>query len=437
MPDLISAALFEREARVLAARRREGRPPFAGQWLLPMTVVFAQEAAEDALRRHAREQFGVEVADETFVDTVYLEDPGDAHRYIVNIFRASMSGGPMRFRADGDYEDARWLATSEIADVAMPPALREPLLKIVNGEAPLAADPGWVSPDDVTATEASARATQGGEGGSLAAVAGQGVPLAERADEGPSDAPAPDNRAGWDTIAQAYQEQRFGERYGDRLMWSWRLSEDDARVLDDVRGRRLLVLGCGGGQDCVALSKMGAVAVGIDQSAKQIEYAKGYALRHAAENASFVEGTVEDLSRFDDESFDMAVSSHALNYVEHLEAALAETRRVLRPSGALVIAVSHPFNACVEGGPEYAVTASYFRETVDWTWEFESGVSAPFRQRFWTVSGWFEMLTAAGFVVERILEPREDALPALESPPLDERWLALLPHTLIIKARRR
>ena len=38
-PSLMSAALIERDALVLAAHRKQGRRPSGGQWLLPMTVV--------------------------------------------------------------------------------------------------------------------------------------------------------------------------------------------------------------------------------------------------------------------------------------------------------------------------------------------------------------------------------------------------------------
>ena len=417
MADLISAALIERDGMVLTARRKAGAAPFAGQWLLPMTLVRDAEAAEDALRRHAREQFGVAVTAESFIETVYLEDPAGARRYVTNIFRATLGDEALRFRAGGDYDDARWLAEGELADVWMPPALRDPLLRIMRGEAP-PAEMDWEAIESATAIE--------------------GVPLGEQREEPAVDEPAPDNRASWDAISAAYQKQRFGERYGDRLMWSWRLSEDNARVLDDVRGRRVIVLGCGGGQDCVALSKMGAVAVGIDQSAEQIEYAKSYALRHGAENASFVQGPVEDLSRFDDDSFDLAVSSHALNYVERIEDALREAHRVLRGGGSLVIAVGHPFNSTLTDSG-VRVQHSYFEPQRDWSWDFEGGVCAPFRQWFWSISQWFDMLAAAGFTVERIIEPREDVLPAIEAETekLDNEWLRRVPYTLILKARKR
>ncbi len=405
MPDLMSAALFSRGELALVAHRRAGRPPFAAQWLLPMSVVSDDESAEDALRRHAREQFAVTLGVEQFVDTVYMEDPDDRRQYVTNIFRAPIEVGPMRFNAEGDYDDCRWVAAADLDALWMPPSLREPLFRIMT-------DPDAAPTHDWTS--------------------GQATPLAERPLA--SAGPAPDNRAGWDAIAAAYQEQIFGERFGDGFMWSWSSSEDDLHLLDAVRGKRVIVLGCGGGQDCVALARMGGIAIGIDQSAEQIAYAKQYAARHAAPNASFVEGTVEDLSRFDDNSFDMAVSAHMLNYVERIEDAIRETHRILKPGAAFAFSARHPFDATLSELPPFRVEHRYWDAQRDWTWSFDTGEKAPFRQWFWTVSHWFQMLTEAGFAVERILEPA-DASGGEERG--DDARGKRVPYSLCMKARKR
>ena len=60
----------------------------------------------------------------------------------------------------------------------------------------------------------------------------------------------------------------------------------------------------------------------------------------------------------------------------------------------------------------------------------------PLRSYLRTISEWFGQLAAAGFMLERIVEPKEDELPAI-ADELDEAWLALLPYALIIKARKR
>lgn len=418
VPDLISAALFERGTRVLTAHRKTTRPPFAGQWLLPMTIVADKEGAEDALRRHAREQFGVELGVEQFIDTVYLDDPDDQHRYVANIFRASVES-PMRFNAEGDYDDARWAAAGELNDLWMPPALREPLVRIMREAGAATRDAAMRGPQ----------------------ASGQAIPLGEAV-------PAPpDNRAAWDAIAEGYQAARYGERFGGRLMWSWRASEDDLHVLGDMSGKRAIVLGCGGGQDVVALARLGAVAVGIDSAAKQIAYARRYGASHEAPNASFVEGDILDLSRFDDESFDLALSIHALEFVEDAAQALAEAARVLKPGGVLAIATKHPFDVHVDGGPPYTIVTSYWTPHRDWTGSelrafagvlpAERGPTTTMCSYYRTMQQWSELLATAGFTIERLYEPREGALPKAEGDALDDAWLSLMPYTLVIKARRR
>jgi ubiquinone/menaquinone biosynthesis C-methylase UbiE/ADP-ribose pyrophosphatase YjhB (NUDIX family) len=413
-PTILSAALFERDDRVLTAHRKEDRPPFAGQWLLPLTPLRPIETAEDAVRRYAREQFGVEVAREAFVETVYMADPDGEAQYVANIFRAEFGGGPMRFRADGDHDDARWLSSTEIAQLWMPPALRDRLVQIMT-------DPNYAPDSDWSAKAPS-----------------QGAPLGERYDAFPTEAkPTPDNRAAWDTIAKAYQEERYGDRFGSRLMWSWRASEDDLHVLGEVSRKRVLVLGCGGGQDVVALCKLGAVVVGIDASAPQLAYARKHAAKHDAANAAFVEGTVEDLSRFDSASFDVVVSIHALDFVDDLAAVLTGAARVLKDNGVLATAVKHPFDVRVdgEGAPPYRVWASYWTREYDWSWKFKSA-EAEFRSYLRTMGEWFDAITSAGFTVERLIEPKEDQLPKVEGDVLDDRWLGLMPFTLIIQARK-
>jgi ubiquinone/menaquinone biosynthesis C-methylase UbiE/ADP-ribose pyrophosphatase YjhB (NUDIX family) len=417
-PELLSAALFEREGRVLTARRRPDRPPFAGLWLVPLDRVRGDETAEETVRRYAREQFGVSVAEETFVDTVYLDDPR-GEKFITNLFRAGMAAGPVRFRSDGDYDDARWLAARELEAVEMPAPLRESVSRALAEDfAPLESD--WSSFAAAGEEPAPPQATPLGETPVAAAAAG---------------APAPDNRAAWDAVSKKYQRERYGERFGERLMWSWRTSEDDVRLLDDVRGRRVLVLGCGGGQDLLALDRLGAVAVGIDQSKEQLAYARDYLARHDVPNASVVEGNVEDLSRFDDASFDAVVAAHMLSYVERIERTIAEVGRVLTPGGAFCASVRHPMDAALTWDAPYRIRAPYWDVVQDWEWEGEDGAPVRFRQWLWTVEEWFTMLTSAGLTVERLLEPREDK--PIADDQVDDARARLIPATLLFKARKR
>ncbi|HEY7802630.1 MAG TPA: methyltransferase domain-containing protein [Dehalococcoidia bacterium] len=415
MPDLLSAALFERDGTVLTAHRQPERRPFGAQWVLPMTLVGEREAAEEALRRHVREQFGIDVTGEQFVDTVYLEDPNDAQRYVANVFRAEMSAGPMRFRADGDYDDARWLAPADVAQVWMPPALRDLVVRILSGDIPPPAETAW----DIGDHE-------------------QAIPLAERERRAATETvPPPDNRAFWTAVAASYQREHAAYD-PSRLRWSRGLYEDCLHVLDDVSGKRGIILGSGTGHDVVALASMGARAVGVDIVPEQVECGRRLAADRGVENASFAVADLVDLSRFDDASFDLAVSIHALDFVEDADRALREAARVLRHGGVLALAVLHPWNQMFTPDPPYRTMRPYWSPFVDENWdEAALGDAGRFRSYRRTVEQWCRILDDAGFALERLLEPYQGEIDDAEQDGFDMERARLMPQILIMKARKR
>jgi SAM-dependent methyltransferase len=391
MPEIMSLGLFERGGRTLVARRKADEPPFAEQTLLPGVVAGDSDAMEEALEGHLYRELGVETRGALeFADTLYLEDQG--RRYVANVFRVRGHRGQLRFRAAGCYADARWLAKPELAEVVMPEALRS-----------------WLA------------------GGRKPEFSG---PVAV-----PAVGLAPDNRVAWNAISRAYQE-----RYrlpADRIVYDDPWDEPALGLLGEVSGMRVLVVGCGGGQDCIALAKQGAQVTGLDVSDKQIEYGRRLAEREGVV-ITLVQGNAEDLGRFDDESQDLVLSIHALNYVEHVDRTIAEAYRVLKPSGAFVFCVHHPFDASLENEPPYAVSKAYWQGALDWQWDFaEAGVSARTRSWYRPVSEWFALLTGASFRVERLLEPGP-ARSAGEEPSCDSgsrgEKSELVPKTLIVRA---
>lgn len=251
----------------------------------------------------------------------------------------------------------------------------------------------------------------------------------------------PDNRAGWNAISAEYQE-RLGWP-SDRLAWGIRCPfEDELQLLGDVNGLSALVLGCGGGQDIAALAKMGAAHVtGVDVSDRQLDHARNFLLNEDVLSITrLVHGSVADMPVIDDESVDVAVSIHALNYVEHADLCFAETHRVLRSDGVFAFSVQHPANASTHDEPPFGFEKSYFQVEKEWPWIGLADDDTRFRSFFRTVADWFGLLKSAGFTIERILEPQ----PTEDGAWLETEWgrrddfekYATVPGTLIFVARK-
>jgi ubiquinone/menaquinone biosynthesis C-methylase UbiE len=98
-----------------------------------------------------------------------------------------------------------------------------------------------------------------------------------------------------------------------------------------------------------------ATIVGIDPAPTMVEAAK---IKFAADPAvSFTDGVVEDLSRFADNSFDVAITSFALHHLEldTYKIAAHELFRVLRPGGRFINADQFCRVMGPAGSPERAL----------------------------------------------------------------------------------
>jgi SAM-dependent methyltransferase len=388
-PTITVFVLLTTDRQVLLVQRRAGNPPFAGRWTLPVTILRPDETAEECLERLVTAELGVEAVEYEFADTLYLDDPAGGGRYVGNVFLVLRWEGKLRFRTRGEFQDVRWMPLEELPGLPMPEPMRRWLQSRLAGE------------------------------------------------EFPQE--PPDNRAAWNAISAAYQARHTLPT--DRLLYGARCpSEDELGLLGEVQGRRVLVLGCGGGQDAIALARRGAQAAGIDLSDEQVRFARELAQKEGLA-VPFVQGNIEELPHVDSESQDIVVSSQALNYVEHADRCFAEAFRVLKPGGMFVVSVQHPMDACLSDHPPYTLEKGFWEVQHDWEWEYmEVGLKERFRSWYRTAADWFALLQAAGFQVERLLEPPPPSEPPTEA---DLSWgdaavekTSQVPATLIFKGRR-
>ena len=115
-----------------------------------------------------------------------------------------------------------------------------------------------------------------------------------------------------------------------------------------AEGDRLIELGCGPGfYSCCLSARFPELSVlGVDQSARQLDWAKTKARRLALLNCRFETDNVLDLTHPND-SFDVAIATRLFTVLPDPPRAIAEMHRVLKPGGR-----------CLVAEPRYAFWAS-------------------------------------------------------------------------------
>lgn len=165
-------------------------------------------------------------------------------------------------------------------------------------------------------------------------------------------------------------------------------------LIGEVTGQRVLDAGCGPGLYAEELLARGAEVVAFDHSPKMVSLARN---RLGDRAMVRVHDLADPLDWLEDESFDAGLLALVIHHLDDRVAALRELHRVLRPGARLVVSTHHPTADWLRLG------GSYFTiEAIEETWS-----------QGWSVRYWRLPLTAtcaeftnAGFLIERLVEPR-------------------------------
>jgi ubiquinone/menaquinone biosynthesis C-methylase UbiE len=178
-------------------------------------------------------------------------------------------------------------------------------------------------------------------------------------------------------------------------------------LLGDVNGLRILDVGCGPGLYAQVLTTRGADVTGFDQSHDMITLA-----RQRVPTARFrVHDLADPLTWIPDQTFDRALLALTLHYVDNPVAALRELHRVLIPGGLLVVSLHHPVTDWLKHGGSYFATA-----VVEEAWS--AGWSVRYRRQ--PLEQTLAEFSAAGFALDRLVEPRPVAELATGHPDHDQ-----------------
>lgn len=111
--------------------------------------------------------------------------------------------------------------------------------------------------------------------------------------------------------------------------------------LSDLKGKNLLCLASGGGQQGPILAAAGALVTVFDNSDAQLEQDRMVAEREGL-RLSLKQGDMRDLSMFGDKSFDMIIHPASNCFIDNVNKVWQECFRVLKRKGILIAGFCNP-----------------------------------------------------------------------------------------------
>lgn len=239
-----------------------------------------------------------------------------------------------------------------------------------------------------------------------------------------------DNATAWDRHSAAYQRAAHlstdAAHYGPDIP-----TETALRLLGDVKGKRILELGCGGAQCSIAFAKRGASAIGVDFSAEQLAFARRLCETEGVK-IDLRQGDLADLAFLQADSMDLVFSSYAFGFVEDLSRVFRQVHRVLKQGCPVVFSLPHPSYQMIDDtkDEDLRIGRSYFDRTpIEYVIE-----GTEFTDYHHTIGDLYMNLVHANFRVDVILEPEPSV-----SGPRSQQWreaFRMVPRTLIVKARK-
>jgi 2-polyprenyl-3-methyl-5-hydroxy-6-metoxy-1,4-benzoquinol methylase len=264
----------------------------------------------------------------------------------------------------------------------------------------------------------------------------------------------------WDDAAEAWADfVRTGKDWTRLEMNNPAMFE----MLGDIRGKKVLDLGCGEGFNTRLMARKGAVVTGIDFSREIIKFAIEEENRESL-GIDYHVASANDLSIFEERTFDIVASFMAIQDVEDYRGAIKETGRVLKDDGRFVFAIPHPcfevrildgrriggwvyeegtdikdkesaLNQKLDRTPLYYTMDLYFdtrSDIIDWNMErlTKHFKTSSFHR---TLTDYSIALRDAGLLISRMLEP----LPTkkgLEEHPVYFKGNLRIPHSIVFEA---
>lgn len=233
----------------------------------------------------------------------------------------------------------------------------------------------------------------------------------------------------WDELSAWYQATAViptdVAHYGPDLP-----DERELRLCGELKGRRVLELGCGAAQSAISFAKAGAKAIGVDASAAQLAY--GRKLAEAEEvRVELHHGDMADIGFLTSASVDLVFSAMSLQYVDDVNRVFRQVHRVLKTDAPFVFSVPHPAAMALDQDGKAITLARSMFDRSPLTRKLQQ-VSVTEYPR--SISSLFTSLQRANFRVDVIVEP--EPVGGRSHSALWKDLYRSVPPALVMRARK-
>ena len=185
-------------------------------------------------------------------------------------------------------------------------------------------------------------------------------------------------------------------------------------LLPDLKGKKLLDLGCGtGGHLQLYLERGADKVIGTDLSEKMLKQAEKDLQKCSQFSGRFslYQLPMEKLAELPESDFDIITSSFAFHYIEDFLSLLASIANKLKPNGTLVFSQEHPITTCHKEGERWeknekkqqlAYRLNHYR---DEGLRERNWFQQPFKTYHRTTATIINNLIEKGFQIEQMAEP--------------------------------
>jgi len=184
-------------------------------------------------------------------------------------------------------------------------------------------------------------------------------------------------------------------------------------IIGPVSGKSILEIFCGAGYLSRRLSALGAQVTAVDSSERLIEIA-GEINSRESRDIRYALAEPTNLSVIEDSAFDDIVCNMGLMVTRDLAGTVAELARLVKLGGRFIFSIVHPCfsmpDACwtsdEDGKPLYKIVDNYYSEGW-WPSDMITAVrTGSDKLKHRALSTYVNALSARGFNIRRIVEPR-------------------------------